>query len=164
MIVFADDLLSPFGFGVRAHQKGSYPHVMEMPRPGVLVTQNLTGLKEVPVNKYVNKTTRLKLVFNAKLTNEQKRDWLWSIEKDLNPKWWQRLFMFRYDWIGILGQSLHIKWLQNPLSYYCSERVSNRIKNVFKYMLNVQLSPYELDKFLKTNGDWKVFGKVIPED
>ena len=116
LIVLSDNVRGLFAFAIKAHSKGSYNHTMSMIRPGFVATQGMT-YKEVPIEKYMNSKYRLKF-WQPQLTGEQEERYVELVNEGLDQNWFKK----SYDILGVLGQLIKIKLIQNPWKNYCSER------------------------------------------
>jgi len=75
------------------------------------------------------------------------------IRNDLKSSVRQR----RYDFLGILGQLLHLNWINNPNTYFCSERASKHLRKI-GMKLPKHPSPSELNQLFKTKTSMKCLG------
>jgi len=147
LVVLVDDRRSFIGWGIK-HKSGNYCHIMEMHKPGFVASQNFNGFREIPIKKYMKPQMFLKF-WKVEMTEEQRKDWISRINVDLTRKWFQK----RYDFLGILGQALNIRWIQSPWAKYCSEQVGSRLRSVFNIPikdLNLRRTPSEIDFFMKS--------------
>lgn len=155
LIVFSDDLKGFIGWAIKAHTDGVYNHVMIMMRPGYVVTQGWT-YKEIPIEKYMSSRYRLKF---WQIKDIEHRDILAirnAVDDDLEASWWAK----SYDWLGIVGQFLKLRGINNPKKSYCSERIANYL-NLLSYLkddIPLHPSPSRLNKIFKTLDRMKVLG------
>ena len=152
LFIVSDDLQAFMSWGIRAHGKGSYSHAMIMVDSGKVVTQGWT-YKEIPVGKYMKSGIRLKFWQCSNLSKGTKEAIAKAVRRDLTQPWWRK----RYDGIGILGQALHIRWLNNPRTYYCSERVAKYIR-IIPIPMSQHPSPSEINQIFKETDRMKIFG------
>ncbi len=153
--VFSDNLRSFLGWGIRAHSKGNWSHCMIMTEPGMVATQGFT-YKSIPIQSYMLPEYRMKFWQYPYLTNTEKADINRQVEKDLAAPWWRR----NYDFLGVIGQGLHIRWLQSSLNSYCSERMADYQKNInlIKNRIPSHPSPAELNKIMIGIPEFKLRG------
>lgn len=137
---------------IKSHSSGNYNHICELYKKGIVATQNFDGYKEMPIKKYLTKPMFLKF-WRIDMTELQQLTWLKMIRDDLDKVWWKR----RYDFLGLIGQALHIRWLQSPFANYCSEKVNSRVRVLFNQCLD-KPTPSEFDTFLKSFPPAKVLG------
>lgn len=155
VFVFSDDLRSSFSFGIKVRTQGNYSHTMIMVFPQEVVTQGLT-YKEIPLKDYLKSRYILKFWYYTKITQEEKRAIFEAVYKDLHQSWYKR----SYDFLGVLGYALNIRWLQNPAKKYCSERVAAylRLISAVKDKIPLRPSPTELNAILKSIPEMKILG------
>lgn len=152
LIVLVDDMRGFFSWVIKHHSHGNYSHVMLMIKPGYFATQSLLGFREVKVKAYMKNNIRLKFWQVIGLIGEERQKIIERVNKDLRAPWWKR----RYDFLGILGQFIGFRWINNPWTRYCSERV----RDYFQDILNIPIhpSPSEINAICKTNTRMKEFG------
>lgn len=122
IIVLADDLRGFISWAIKAHTAGNYNHTFILHEPGMVVSQNLNGFSENKIEAYLTAGMMLKFWRIKDLTQEEKDAILSAINKRLSFPWWRR----SYDFLGTLvGQLIHVKWLQNPFQEFCSEEVND---------------------------------------
>jgi hypothetical protein len=162
VIVLVDDLTSFWGWAIKSHSQGNYNHAMIMYRPGWVASQDLCGYRKRPITDYLQPHIILKF-WKPFITGQEKEAIIKKILADLKKPWWSRM----YDLLGIAGQAIHIRWLQNPWKRYCSERVAedlmivDSLKNIFPK----RPSPSGLNNIFNQNtGQFKLLGYIIPED
>ena len=156
LIVLSDNLQGFFAWITKVHTHGLYSHVMEMHQPGYFASQSISGYKIIPVRKYMLPKYRLKFWKINDMSNTKAREWKKLIAKDLKAPWWVR----RYDFIGVgLGQLLKIKWLNNPWTKYCSERVAIHLRKIFGFLIPKHPSPSDLNKLFERSQRYQVYGR-----
>lgn len=155
LIILADDRRSWIAWLIKKHSRGSYNHIMEMHIPGLFATQNPGGYKEIPISKYLKPHITLKAWKYEPLTEKQRLEWLNYIRYDLKQPWHLR----GYDYLGLLGQLIRIRWINNPWKKYCSERVGTRIRDVLNFKLSKHRSPAEINRFCKRTLGFICLGK-----
>lgn len=157
MIVFSDALRSWIGTAIKVHQAWSYNHVMWLKAPGVLASQDAT-FKTVPISDYLQGAHRLKFWTNPRWSNEERLRILHAIEADLELPWYRRL----YDPVAILGQAIHLDWIQLPWVSICSERASYLSLVDPEYTLT-NPDPADVNRWLDSRGIYDVYGRFIPD-
>ena len=88
------------------------------------------------------------------MSENKKKKLLKLIEKDLSAPWWRR----RYDFLGIVGQLLRIRWIQSPWAKYCSERVAGYLRKVLKMAIPVRRTPSEINAIFKKHQRMIIYG------
>jgi hypothetical protein len=161
LVVLSDDRRSFLGWAIKAHTQGNYNHIMEMHKEGFFASQNFSGFKEIPVEKYMKNNISLKFWQYKDLSPEKKKEWIDEVNKELKEPGWKK----GYDWLGIVGQFLSkihpkFRWLNIPWAEYCSERVNPRIRNIWNIFLPYKANPSEAnEKFKNRPNKMQVFGK-----
>ena len=69
-----------------------------------------------------------------------------DVEKDVNKKWYKR----RYDILGIFGQLIGIRKLNNPKIKYCSEDVIARLRKLGCNYIDPHYNPPQLNKYMSS--------------
>jgi hypothetical protein len=154
LIVCEEDRRSFLGWAIKSHSKGQYNHIMELFKPCTVASQDPGGFKEKPIDLYLKPQVFLKFWRYKGLTEDIKKDWLSNINNDLKQPWWRK----RYDFLGILGQALNIKWIQSPWANYCSERVDKHIAKPLKICLSKGSTPSDINMAFNTNPKFEVYG------
>ena len=153
IIALVDDVRSFIGWGIRAHTNGNYNHAIILTRPGMCVSQDMTGFTEKSIDKYLVNGMMLKFWTIRNLTEDEKNSILVAISKRLALPWWRR----GYDFLGtFVGQLIHVKWLQNPFAEFCSEEVNDDFIVPVKrteVMGIKEPSPSELNQYFVENPD-----------
>lgn len=157
MIVFSDALRSWIGTAIKVHQAWSYNHVMWLVAPGVVASQDAT-FKTVPLTDYLQGEHRLKFWTNPRWTDEERLRILQAIEADLELPWYRRL----YDPVAIVGQALHLDWIQLPFVSICSDRASYLSLVDPEYDLK-HPDPADVNRWLDSRGIYDVYGRFIPD-
>lgn len=132
LLVFTDDVRGFISFGIKVHSKGNYNHTMMLIEPNVLTSQGVL-YRRVPLEKYMTGRHRLKF-WQPDLSHFKKVRLIETIEEALNQPWWRRT----YDYVGILGQLIRLRCIQNPFQSYCSERDSAYLR---EYIPEIPLRP-----------------------
>lgn len=128
VVVFSDNSTGFFAFLIRWKTKGMYNHVMTMTDNDTIASQGLSTFKLVTLEEYKIRGNRLKFV-GIKLSEDGKSAVLNSINRKLEKKKIKK----RYDYLGIIGQALGLKWLNNPWTDICSEDVVYHLKPAIPY-------------------------------
>ena len=153
LICLTDDRRGFLSWIIKHRTGRNYAHIMEMARLGYFASQNFGGFKEVPVVNYIKPQIILKF-WKPKLTDEQKALWLSMVYADLKAPWINR----KFDWLGVIGQALGIRWLQSPFMQYCSERINARLRFVYKTPFPYQQTPGEQNEMFKKDSRFDLFG------
>ncbi len=159
LVVLVDDRRGFLSWLIKSHSKGNYSHCMEMHFPALLASQQVNGFKEVPIDTYIKDYIQLKFWKKKDITREQKMNWFSCISADLKESWWKR----RYDFLGIIGQLLHIRWLNNPWIKYCYERVAENLREALGIELPYRSTPSDMNMSFNKNEDWEVYGYWFSE-
>lgn len=170
LIVFSDRAFGLIAFLIKWKTAGDYNHVMLALRPGKLVAQT-NFYAEVLMEVYMQKSCRLKFVSLKNLTPIAKNMLYESVARRLKAPWWTR----GYDWLGVFGQAIGVKWIQTPGLEYCSEDVIFHLKSIMNEMpefdrmvinsIPKQASPQELNEFVKRYPEvFTVYGKWEADD
>lgn len=153
LIVLTDDRRGFLSWIIKRRTGRNYAHIMEMSRIGYFASQNFGGFKEVPVIRYMKSQIILKF-WKPRLTDEQKKLWIDMVKADLKAPWINR----RYDWLGVIGQALGIRWLQIEAMKYCGERLNARLRFVYKTLFPYQQTPGEQNEMFKKDIRFDLFG------
>lgn len=162
LIVLTDNRRGWIGFLIKQHSSGNYGHIMEMHKLTHFASQNFSGFKEVPVEKYLKPYITLKFWKYKGMTKGQKADWDDDLDFELSQPWWRR----RYDFLGIFGQLLPGRWtrkLNNPATKYCSERVRDRLLEILNIYLPRHSTPSEWNQRFKKEKNMEVLGYMMEE-
>ena len=117
LFVLSDNTRSFLGWGIKSHTKGNWGHIMIMISPGKVATQT-NVFKEISIEAYMKPYIRLKFWQPTKITYQVKNQVTQRVLEDLTRPWWER----SYDYLGIAGHLFRLRFLNNPFTYYCSER------------------------------------------
>lgn len=148
IIVFSDNSTGFFAFLIRWRTKGMYNHVMTMIGGNSVASQGLSTFKLMPLEEYKIRGNRLKFV-GVKLSQDGKK----AVLDSINMKLEKSKIKKRYDYLGIVGQALGLRWLNNPWTDICSEDVVNHLK---------QAIPHEDEKTKKALES--IYNHGSPED
>ncbi len=149
---------------IRWRTKAYYSHGMSMIQPGEFASQGNT-FSVVPVSRYMTRNSRLKFWRIKDLKEWEKNKILSRINKRLNFPWWKR----GYDHIGIIGQALGLKFINNPWRVYCSEQVkADWLDDIIGLLADLGIdatelpnhpSPKDLNEFFKNYPRFEVYGR-----
>ena len=117
VIVFSDHNSDIVNSAIKARTNANYSHVMWMIEPGVMASQGFMTYAKVPIHKYMNIGNRLKFIGINGVTAAGRKSILDSIHAKLNGPFYRKW----YDWVGIFGQLIGVRWIQTPFFDYCSE-------------------------------------------
>ncbi len=154
LVILLDDRRGLLGFLIKAHSKGNYSHIAEMHISGFVATQDPVGFREVPIEKYMRPQYHLKFWKYEPITEEQRQDWVNTLKNELNAPWRRR----RYDFLGIIGHMLHIRWLNNPFIKYCTERVAEHMRDILQLVIPKRRNPSEMNKVFHEIRGMKILG------
>ena len=148
--MLTDNLRSFISWGIRKHTHGNYSHIGLIVHPKMFASQ-LTTFREVPVEKYMKRYYRLKF-YGLKANEETKQLIIQRVEKILSLPFYKRI----YDYLGILGQFLRFRKLQNPFAYYCSEIITDILEPFHKFP--PRRTPSELNRLMANSPKFKYLG------
>lgn len=154
VVVFCDNTRNFLSLGIRKRTNGEYSHVMFMLNPkGQCASQDFSGFRIIGIERYLKPGMRLKFFALADHNNHQDESFYKDVWKDL--PWWKR----RYDYLGIVGQLLGIRALNNPKINYCSEDVGKRLADHYDINdLPPHRNPSELNKIMTPDPRFKYLG------
>lgn len=153
LIVFSDLSSGFIQWAIKWRTNSSYNHVMFQLYPGEFASQG-NVFSSIPLWRYVKKNSRLKFWKIKDLKNWERNKLYTMINKDLRLPWWKRL----YDYVGILGQALGIKKINNPWKMYCSERVAKYLREILDD-IPLHPSPEDLNELFKKHPRLEVYGR-----
>ena len=161
LIVLSDNLWSWISFAIKSHTSGRYSHIMMLYDRERLATQDFSGFRSVSVRKYLTGKHRLKFWYNKNWSERECKTMIREIRSELSEPAGRK----KYDFLGIAGQWLGIRWLQNKRKDYCSERVRRPLKKIDSDLRELPdpADPSEYDVFFKKYGEWEVFGIYDPD-
>lgn len=138
---------------IKWRTKASYNHIMMMHRPGYFASQG-NVFSEAKISRYMTPRSRLKIWKIKDITAIEKARIMAGINRDLKASWWNR----KYDWLGVLiGQGIGLKFLNNPRTCYCSERVARHISIVLGGIPK-HPSPGDLNEIFKKHERMELYG------
>lgn len=142
VLVMEHDEQSAAGGAINVLSHGNWNHVMWLISPTEFATQDPIGFHVVPVAKYINNPAK-RLKFYAINDPFRREALMREIRRKLALPWYKR----RYDFLGILGQALHIPWLQMPWgAQYCSEEAASDLNKCCGMILDPQSTPSQIDR------------------
>lgn len=144
MSIFCDNANNFMSWAIKWKTKGIYNHVMNMMNPFSFLSQDPSGLHVVPLDKYLKRNIKLKF-WKTKFPKAIKDRILQEMINDSRLPWYKTM----YDFLGILGQALSVKKLNNPFKMFCGERNAKYLRlgdADFPY----HLSPEEQNEYMKT--------------
>lgn len=152
LIVLTDDRRSFLSWAIKHHSQGNYNHSMIMVKEDFFVSQDFAGYREVQIKTYQKNHIRLKFWKVKDITTEEKQKINEAVVRDLKAPWFKR----RYDFLGIAGQFLGLRWINNTWTRYCSERIRDYYKDILK--LPVHPTPSEINAICKTSSRMNEYG------
>jgi len=145
VMVLSDDLRGFLPWVIKAHTSGNWNHIMFMARQDFVVTQN-NVLKEIPIQKYMTSTQLLKFWRVKGVTPEQLAELIAEVDRRMKLPWWKR----SYDYLGIVGQAVHLPWIQAPFAWFCSEVVVDFFKKYLSFPW-LRPDPSDMDAWFKAH-------------
>lgn len=159
LMVLANGYTSVFGLMIALVTKGFWTHFMWLRRPDQFASQWwwFTLFHVTHFRKY-----SLKLWHNPNWTTEEKN----ILNELIDLRLAQGKWTTHYDVIGVLGEFLHIPWL-NSKKDFCSETIHflSVIDPACAEWLKgcASPTPEEVNTWLKTQPKYRVYGRVQPE-
>lgn len=117
IIVFSNNDTDLFPYLIRWRTKSSYNHVMWLYEPGTLASQGLLYNK-VPLEKYLKAGNRLEF-WKLRVGKPVKNMLINKLTYDLKAPFYERF----YNFPGIVGQILGLRWISSTITKFCSDRV-----------------------------------------
>lgn len=156
IFIVAEDRWSLFGWAIRNHSKDNYNHAEIMVKLGKVASQDPGGYREITIEKCLVKQAFLKFWQFDPVDRKEIDIIRQQVEKDLVKPWWKR----RYDFFGIIGQGLGLRWIQSPWGKYCSESVAANLRLIPRLQSIVprESNPSELNQVFKAMPDMKLLG------
>jgi len=150
LICLSDDRTGFLGWGIKAHEHGNYNHAFVLHKQGFAASQGFGTFREVKISDFMKPSQMLKFWRIKDLTESEKNSIYSAVTSRLALPWYKKT----YDWLGIFGQFLHLKFIQNPWQTFCSEQV--RIDYISEIqrasgLTPKQPSPSDLDRIFKAN-------------
>lgn len=154
VIIIEEDRQGLLGGLIKWKSAGNYNHVEAMIRPGIVISQGPAGLKEIPIKDQLHPRIKMKFWKFCPQDPAEKIYFFEAIKKDLQKPWYRK----RYDFLGILGQAIGIRWLQIPWRRYCSEIVAAWFRSIGRNSIPARPTPAELNEIFKKMPDMQVMG------
>jgi hypothetical protein len=151
-VVLSQNVQSIIGSAINAISHGAYSHIMWQIDKDTMASQEPIGFVKRGLENFTTAKHKLKFFEIVDATDRLR------IGVDINARlelpWWKR----RYDYLGILGQWLHIPCIQNPNAYFCSELEAVLLNKYCGLNLPLHTSPSELNKLFKNIQCLKLLG------
>lgn len=146
--ILCNDAQGMLGWFIKWYTKGNYCHAMLMRKPGWVCTQNDT-YKEVPLKNYLINSEGLKFWRINNLTPGEYLAINNAISDDLQKPWWHRM----YNYLGLVGQALHIPGISMPGQDICSQRDAEYLRLIPRLaaVIPEHPSPADLDTIFRAN-------------
>ena len=161
LLVISDAVQSMVAARIKSLQNGTYNHLLwliNVNDKNIFASQDST-FRLVSLSDYVTHKHRLKFWYNPDWTDEEKAVILGSIQSHLELPWYKKL----YDPLQIIGIRLGIRWLQLPGARICSDYADLLGLIDSNYNLKRHPSPPEVNRWLKTQNKYKVYGRYSPD-
>lgn len=136
-IVFNNNVLDPISnvIDFETNIKGIDPedHAMLSINPGEFVWESMTlwnAYKQGPMASYMVKGGQLKFILLANNNQAFQNAFSKSVQKRLSRPGWEN----SYDFLGIVGQAVHLSWIHTPGLEYCSVDVIRHLVNACPYL------------------------------
>lgn len=142
------------------HKDGRYSHMFAMHKSGMCASQDIPRFKEKSIDEYLSGRYRVKFWRNMYWTPLQRRAILNKIQATVDKR-------PLYDFLGIVGFKLHLRWLSIPGLDVCSEKYNKIFLDCgLDYDMNNK-SPAEWNRYFKSasgrSAGWRCDG-VYDED
>jgi len=154
LIVLSDHSSGFIQWLIKWRTKANYNHVMSMLWPGGFVSQGNT-FSGISLNRYMTPNSRLKFWKIKDLTKEEEKLIYDRIRRRLDRPWWKR----GYDHVGVLGQALGLRFINNPWAPYCSEQVKKDFLDDIIGGIRKHPSPKDLNELFKKHPRMEVYGR-----
>lgn len=155
MLVLSDNLESAVSYGIKRHTSGRYNHAMWLHRQWVFATQG-GRFEEVPITDFLAGKHRLRFWHNPAWTREQKGAILADVERKLAQRG-------RYDWLGVVGQFLKMRWINFSGRDYCSESAGETLSVAEPTFAMRHPSPADLNRWCKDHPQMVTAGIYDPD-
>ena len=146
--ILCNDAQGMLGWFIKWFCKGNYCHAMLSRKPGFVVTQN-DLFREIPIDEYLKNSEGLKFWRINNLTTEEFNLINDAITADLSKPFWNRF----YNYLGLIGQALHLPWISMPGQNICSQRDAKYLR-LLPRLANItpeHPSPTDLDVIWNAN-------------
>ncbi len=146
--ILCNDAQGMLGWFIKWYTKGNYCHAMLSRKMGYVVTQN-DLLIETPIATYLKRSEGLKFWRINNLTPSEFDMINEAINIDLQKPWWNKF----YNYLGLVGQMLHIPGISMPGQDICSQRDAEYLRLLPRLALIVpeHPSPADLDMVFTQN-------------
>lgn len=146
ILILCNDAQGMLGWFIKWYTKGNYCHAMISRKPGFVCTQN-DLYKEVPIQSYLINSEGLKFWTINNLTTDEFNIINNAITADLSKPWWNRF----YNYLGLLGQAIHLPWVSMPGQDICSQRDAEylRLLQRLAVVIPEHPSPAQLDSIFR---------------
>lgn len=152
VFIQAGDMRSFLGWGIKMRTKSNFNHSMVSRKIGYVCSQSWT-YKEIPIERYMKPYIILKFWTCKDMTDEEYKQIYDKIVRDLSLPWWKRM----YDFPGIIGQAIGLRWINIPGLKYCSERVSSKVRILIP-TLGKHPTPEDIDTAFKKSPRFECIG------
>jgi len=148
VFILCNDAQGMLGWFIKWYTKGNYCHAMLLRKPGFVCTQN-DMYKELPLAGYLQNSEGLKFWIINHLTPDELALINKAVDADLAKPWWNRM----YNYLGLIGQALHIPGISMPGQDICSQRDASYLRLIPRVAAVVQEhpSPAQLDAIFTAN-------------
>jgi len=146
-IVLTSNLYGFFAWRIRVHTKNAYSHAMILHKRDKFASQD-KKFQSVPIEDYLSGKFRIKIWYSPKWSIKECDNMLKKVNEDLEKGG-------KYDWIGIIGYFLGLKYINSKNRNYCSEHVKS-ILHLTNEGLKWEIenpSPGEIDKYFSSKPD-----------
>ena len=140
---------------IRVFSRGSYNHVCWLHKPRVVASQD-GSYKIRLLYDYMRVGYKLKFYKLIDITPVQRKLLLATINKKLE----KGVVKSRYDVLGIFGQLTGLRFINNPLTNYCSESVGNDIRKIFGDIRKYP-TPEDIDNYCGDHPNFEYLGHWI---
>jgi len=154
LIVLSDHSSGFIQWAIKARTKANYNHIMSMIKPKFFDSQGNT-FSRVPTSRYMTSKSRLKFWRIKDLNAKDKALIKSRILNRLNLPKKKR----GYDYLGILGQLIGLRWINNPWKPYCSEQVRKDFLESIILDIPKHPTPKELNDIFKKHPWMEVYGR-----
>ena len=146
--ILCNDAQGMMGWFIKWYTKGNYCHAMLTRKPDWVCTQN-DMFKEIPLAGYLVNSEGLKFWTINNLTPDEFTLINNAITADLVKPWWNRM----YNYLGLVGQALHLPWISMPDQNICSQRDASYLRLLprLDVIIPAHPSPADLDTIFTAN-------------
>ena len=146
--ILCNDAQGMLGWWIKWYTQGNYCHAMLTRKPCWVCTQN-DMYKEVPIDGYLKNSEGLKFWRINDLTVDEFNLINNAITADLAKPWWNRM----YNYLGLVGQALHIPGISMPGQDICSQRDASYLRLLPRLatIIPEHPSPAQLDSIFIAN-------------